>query len=165
MQWLRARVRDVHRRTTPILARIRAVIHLLVRLGGGLLYALPVEAVREVVPYATPRTLPSDAAHVLGVVSVRGAIVTLHDVAVLLGARRTETPTLVAILDDHGVVVERVEGLRELAPTTRAGRRRGAIVVGIAADGDDVVEVLDAKALLRVLAPPPPPRRRRRAVS
>src|SRR4051794_4718397 len=104
-------------RTPGIVARIGRVMHLLVRLGGGLLFALPVDAVREVVPYAQPRRLPSDDPHLLGAVAVRNSVVAIHDVGPLLGGGQTPEPAVIAVLasaDLRGIVLERVDGMREL---------------------------------------------------
>src|SRR4051812_7038620 len=147
-------------RTPGIVARIGRVMHLLVRLGGGLLFALPVDTVREVVPYAQPRRLPSAEPHLLGAVAVRNSVVAIHDVGPLLGGGPTAEPAVIAVLaaaDPHGIVLERVEGLRELE---QPPARRGAILRGLVADGDDVLALIDGKTLLRTLAPA---RRRQRA--
>ena len=130
------------------------MIHLLVRLGGGLVYALPVDAVREVVPYKQPRRLPSAEPYLLGAVAVRGSVVSVHDVGPLLGGGPTPEPTVVAVLaadEHHGIVLEGVDGMRELEPPPA---KRGAVLRGLVADGDDALALLDGKELLRALAPP-----------
>jgi purine-binding chemotaxis protein CheW len=136
--------------------------HLLVRLGGGRVYGLPVTAIREVVAWTRPRRLPSALPHLRGVVELRGSVVPVFDLAGPLGAPATEVPTLIAVLDHDepvGVLLEGVDGIRELAVQRPARKRRGALVAGLAVVGDDVVEALDAAACLKALRPP---RRRRR---
>jgi chemotaxis signal transduction protein len=130
------------------------VIHLLVRLGGGLQYALPVDAVREVVPYRVPRRVPSDEPYLLGAVALRDVVVSIHDIGPLLGGGPTPEPKVVAVLaanERHGIVLEGVDGMRELE---QPPARRGAVLRGLVADGDDVLALLDGKALVRALAPP-----------
>jgi chemotaxis signal transduction protein len=131
------------------------VIHLLVRLGGGLQYALPVDAVREVVPYRPPRRVPSDEPYLLGAVALRDAVVSIHDVGPLLGGGPTPEPKVVAVLaasERHGIVLEGVDGMRELEQPP--AKRGGNVLRGLVADGDDVIALLDGKALVRALAPP-----------
>jgi len=52
---------------------------------GGEEYGLPVGQVREIVRYAPPRPVASDVPWMRGVVSLRGRLVPVHDLAARLG--------------------------------------------------------------------------------
>src|ERR1700761_5027364 len=77
-------------------------------------YALPIQAVNEIIRYAEPRSVASPADWVRGVISLRGRIVPVYDVAARLG-RRTEVAeqTKIVIVDigseTAGVIVDSVE--------------------------------------------------------
>jgi purine-binding chemotaxis protein CheW len=84
-------------------------------------YGLPVDQVREIVRYSEPRPVASDVPWMRGVVSLRGRLVPVHDLAVRLGL----TPAALAAPPPTAklVIVE------------TAGEPVGVLV-------DDVVEVL-----------------------
>jgi purine-binding chemotaxis protein CheW len=52
---------------------------------GGEQYGLPVGQVREIVRYSEPRPVASDVPWMRGVVSLRGRLVPVHDLAARLG--------------------------------------------------------------------------------
>jgi purine-binding chemotaxis protein CheW len=52
---------------------------------GAEQYGLPVEQVREIVRYSEPRPVASDAPWMRGVISLRGRLLPVHDLAVRLG--------------------------------------------------------------------------------
>jgi purine-binding chemotaxis protein CheW len=54
---------------------------------GGEEYGLPVGQVREIVRYSEPRPVASDLPWMRGVVSLRGRLVPVHDLATRLGLR------------------------------------------------------------------------------
>ncbi len=83
-------------------------------------YGLPIEDVREIVRFTEPRPVASDVPWMRGVISLRGRLVPVHDLATRLGvAAREGAPPPTAKL----VIVE------------TAGEPVGVLV-------DDVVEVL-----------------------
>ncbi|MGN6188332.1 MAG: chemotaxis protein CheW [Conexibacter sp.] len=66
---------------------------------GGEQYGLPIEHVREIVRYSEPRPVASDLPWMRGVISLRGRLVPVHDLAVRLGlAASTATPPATAKL-------------------------------------------------------------------
>jgi purine-binding chemotaxis protein CheW len=76
-------------------------------------YALTISEVQEIIRYVTPRSVASDADWILGVISLRGRIIPVCDLAVRLGAARGDSPAMKIIVveaGDHtvGLVVEDV---------------------------------------------------------
>lgn len=76
-------------------------------------YALTISEVQEIIRYVTPRSVASDADWILGVISLRGRIIPVCDLAVRLGAARGDSSAMKIIVveaGDHtvGLVVEDV---------------------------------------------------------
>ena len=76
-------------------------------------YALTISEVQEIIRYVTPRSVASDADWILGVISLRGRIIPVCDLALRLGVARGDSPTMKIIVveaGDHtvGLVVEDV---------------------------------------------------------
>jgi chemotaxis signal transduction protein len=111
---------------------------------AGAAYALPVEAVREVVPYRRPRALPKVDPWELGLVSLRGELVRVWDLAARLGldAAPPAGPLVVAMVEPAVCFpVEAIVGVREVD-----GPRFEQL------DGE-LVELLDAAALFSTHTP------------
>jgi purine-binding chemotaxis protein CheW len=77
-------------------------------------YALPIQAVNEIIRYAEPRSVASRAEWVRGVISLRGRIVPVYDVAARLGvsSELTEQSKIVIVeagSETAGVIVDSVE--------------------------------------------------------
>lgn len=77
-------------------------------------YALPITQVHEIIRWTEPRSVASDAAWVRGVISLRGRIVPVYDLAARLGlpSERSEHAKIVIVeagADMAGVVVDDVE--------------------------------------------------------
>ena len=85
-------------------------------------YAFPIQAVHEIIRYTEPRTVNSDVPWIQGVISLRGKIVSVHDLATRLGACADET-----------------EGERKIVIVESNGDQAGVVV-------DDVEEVLTVEA-------------------
>jgi purine-binding chemotaxis protein CheW len=85
-------------------------------------YALPIEQVQEIIRYAEPRSIASDSPSIRGVISLRGKIVPVCDLASHVGSVNTH--------DDAGGKVVIVE----------TGESTAGILV------DDVAEVLTISA-------------------
>ncbi|MBS1869746.1 MAG: chemotaxis protein CheW [Actinobacteria bacterium] len=79
---------------------------------GGEEYGLPVGQVREIVRYSAPRPVASDVPWMRGVVSLRGRLVPVHDLAARLGvtAAGGASAKLVIVEGDEpvGLVVDDV---------------------------------------------------------
>jgi len=65
-------------------------------------YALTISEVQEIIRYVEPRTVASDAAWILGVISLRGKIIPVCDLALRLGVARGETPPAKIIVVETG---------------------------------------------------------------
>ena len=77
-------------------------------------YALPVQAVNEIIRYSQPRSVASRTDWVRGVISLRGRIVPVYDVATRLGisSELTEHSKIVIVeagAETVGVIVDGVE--------------------------------------------------------
>lgn len=77
-------------------------------------YALPIQAVNEIIRYAEPRSVASRTEWVRGVISLRGRIVPVYDVATRLGltSALTEQSKIVIVeagAETAGVIVDSVE--------------------------------------------------------
>jgi purine-binding chemotaxis protein CheW len=77
-------------------------------------YALPIRQVHEIIRYTEPRSVSADSGWVRGVISLRGKIVPVYDLAARLGVEtdRAEGGKIVIVetaTDMAGVVVDDVE--------------------------------------------------------
>ena len=122
---------------------------------GGEEYALPIESVQEVVRYAQPRSIGAVEPWLIGVVSVRGAIVPVCDLAVRLGREAAAAPDRKIVLVGvkaglAGLVVDEVAEVltvdaERIAPVPGAG---DDALAGIADLGGRLILVLDAERVL-----------------
>lgn len=83
-------------------------------------YALPIHAVNEIIRYSEPRAVASRTDWVRGVISLRGRIVPVYDVAARLrvGSERTEHAKIVIVeagAEIAGVIVDSVEEVLTVA--------------------------------------------------
>jgi purine-binding chemotaxis protein CheW len=81
---------------------------------GAEQYALPIEQVHEIIRYTEPRSVASRVAWVRGVISLRGRIVPVYDLAARLGVSsemsdQTKIVIVEAGSDTAGVIVDDVE--------------------------------------------------------
>ena len=86
---------------------------------AGRAYACPVSAVREVVPLDRLARLPGAPASILGLINVRGSIVTVVNAAALLHPNAAARPLSMVLVVDVGargvgLAVERVADVRAL---------------------------------------------------
>ena len=77
-------------------------------------YALPIQVVNEIIRYAEPRSVASRTDWVRGVISLRGRIVPVYDIAARLGlsSELTEQAKIVIVeagAETAGVIVDSVE--------------------------------------------------------
>lgn len=122
---------------------------------GGADYALPIAQIKEIILYTQPRAVPSPDPWVTGVISLRGVIVPIDDLAARLGvaAACSEDAKIVVIetpAGTAGIVVDAVEEVltiqeEQIDSTTVADRE---LVSGIAKIGERLVVLLDTELLL-----------------
>jgi purine-binding chemotaxis protein CheW len=125
-------------------------------------YALPITQVHEIIRFTEPRSVASSDPSVRGVISLRGKILPVYDLATRLGMEHTGSDTEAKIVivetaeDMAGVVVDDVEEVITIdsealdeAPT--AGGRG---IDGIAKIGDRLVVLLDPEGIVGASAAP-----------
>ncbi len=120
-------------------------------------YALPVAAVREVIPLVEPTPMPDWPDEALGLVEVRGELIPLLDVSEALGhgPLRLSSQQLVLIVfaagRTWGVLVDGVRGVK-FAEVRAAGALTAewtsALCRGVISDEGSTVVVLDCEKLL-----------------
>ncbi|MBX7099622.1 MAG: chemotaxis protein CheW [Myxococcaceae bacterium] len=124
--------------------------HVLFRLRGER-FAVPLSAVREVVPAPTGYTrVPRAPATIRGVMNLRGRVVTVLDTAALLELPGEGAGTQVLLLDAHrggmGLLVGQVDGIGPLESFTPVNTR-GPAVRTLAADAQGAIAVIDVDGL------------------
>ena len=122
---------------------------------GGEEYALPIAQIQEVIRYTRPRSVASSDAWVIGVISLRGKIVPVVDLAGRLGVSATsdeESKIVIVETADQtvGMIVDAVDEVisieeDQLDTGTIVDRE---IVSGIAKVDDRLVVTLDARSPL-----------------
>jgi purine-binding chemotaxis protein CheW len=122
---------------------------------GGEEYALPIAQIQEVIRYTKPRSVASEDAWVIGVISLRGKIVPVVDLAGRLGVSASsdeESKIVIVETADRtvGMIVDAVDEVisideDQLDTTTIVDRE---IVSGIAKVAERLIVTLDAGALL-----------------
>lgn len=127
---------------------------LLFRVGENL-FGCDIRDAQEIVPYRTVTRLPGAPAYVLGLINIRGTIVTVLDLGARLEPGREPatggTVLLIRYRDRFvGVVVDEVVDVRGLViDEGRAAESGGTIARGVATVDDGAVVVLDLDAVIR----------------
>jgi purine-binding chemotaxis protein CheW len=114
-------------------------------------YALPVEHVLEVAELGEVTPLPGAGAAVVGVRNLRGQVVTVVDLAAVLGLpSETMTTARIVIAEQGGrtagLAVDEVQGVEQLPETTEEVDSRH--LVRMAVDDGSLVGVLDVDSIL-----------------
>ncbi len=117
-------------------------------------YALPITQVQEIIRYTEPRAVSSDAAWIRGVISLRGKIVPVCDLAARLGLHaELASEAKIVIVETEGgtagVIVDEVEEVLtvesdqlETVPSASTD-----VIDGIAKVGDRLVILLNPEGL------------------
>ena len=133
---------------------------LLVFIAAGSRYGCGLEAVREIVPFRAATRLPGAPAHVVGLINLRGRLVTVTDLAVQLGRRdaASERPAggSIILLESGartvGVLVDEVRDVRFVGTTAVEPIQRDesgpGVMRALARFDDGVAVVLDAEAII-----------------
>jgi purine-binding chemotaxis protein CheW len=118
-------------------------------------YALPITQVHEIIRFTEPRSVASSDPSVRGVISLRGKILPVYDLATRLGVEHADVTeakiVIVETADDMaGVVVDDVEEVitidgEQLDEAPTAGGRG---IDGIAKIGDRLVVLLDPEGII-----------------
>jgi chemotaxis signal transduction protein len=121
---------------------------------GGERYGFPVSIVSRVAKCPTITKLPRTPSHIWGIVALRGQVVSVVDLATLLGARACATGNLLLILEGSagtiGVPIETLVGLRtvfadEISTVAMPGTDERGLVISRT---KDFVSLIDAEKLL-----------------
>ena len=122
---------------------------------GGEEYALPIAAVHEIVRYTEPRSVASASGRVRGVISLRGRIIPVIDLASSLGiaARAVTESSKIVIVeagsDLVGVIVDDVEEVLAItAEQVEPVPARDSAIEALAKIGDRLVGLLDPDGVL-----------------
>ncbi len=117
-------------------------------------YALPIQQVHEIIRYSEPRSVASRADWVRGVISLRGRIVPVYDLATRLGvpSELTEETKIVIVeagSETAGVIVDGVEEVLtvEDGQLQEAPGADTTLIDSIAKVGDRLVVLLKPSAI------------------
>jgi purine-binding chemotaxis protein CheW len=141
-----------HPTDAPRLASLRLLLFAV----GGTVYGCDIGSVREIVPIRQATRLPGAPSYVLGLINLRGAIVTVIDLAARLAGSTVATHGSV-VLAEHGnkhvgIAVDEVRDVEVLSPDRfepAAGDvARGGIVSGLGHLDGGVVIVLDVPSVV-----------------
>jgi purine-binding chemotaxis protein CheW len=126
--------------------------------AAGQQYATPLHEVQEVVSLARLTRIPGSPAYVLGLMNLRGVLVTVLDLAIRLGHREAAAESGVVLLVPRaggGMAGCMVDSVRDVIPAPEAvtphpGNAEGPrIVLGVADHAGDPVVVVDLRAFIR----------------
>lgn len=142
---------------TPTDAPQAGTLRLLLFAVAGTVYGCDIAAVREIVPIRHTTRLPGAPAYVRGLINLRGAIVTVIDLASRLAGSTCTTDGSVVLAQfgtkQVGLAVDEVRDVQMLAPdrfeVATGDVARGGIVRGLGHLDDGVVIVLDVPAVVR----------------
>src|SRR4051794_28374178 len=126
-------------------------------------YALPITEVHEIIRYTEPRSVASSDPSVRGVISLRGKILPVYDLATRLGVEArdasAEAKIVIVETDDAmaGVIVDDVEEVLtiESGQLGEAPIAGGRCIDGIVKVEDRFVVLLDPEAIVAAVAPTP----------
>jgi purine-binding chemotaxis protein CheW len=118
-------------------------------------YALPISHVQEIIRYSQPRPVTTHEPWIRGVISLRGKIVPVCDLAVRLGSTAGDAPSANIVIVETaegtaGMIVDDVDEVLtidtdQLEPVPSSG---ADFLQGIAKVGDRLVVMLDPDRLL-----------------
>lgn len=139
-------------------AATAGVVHrLLLFAVGGHVYGCEISAVREIIPFRRATRLPGAPAYVVGLINLRGTIVTVLDLGLRLGEGEVnKAEGSVILVEHHGKLVGiGVDGVRDVQPLAERDvekatgeHARGGIVRGLGRLGEDVVVLLDVNTIV-----------------
>jgi chemotaxis signal transduction protein len=130
-------------------------MYVFLRLGGER-YALPARQVREALPFREPRGVPSTLPGLLGMLTVRDGLLSVFDLATILGVPSSAPGSVVIAVDRWGrtvgLAVEAVESIDEVvARDLRPPQSDAPGVAALAFTPTGLALLLDADALVAVL--------------
>ena len=122
-------------------------------------YALPITQVHEIIRFTEPRSVASSDPSVRGVISLRGKILPVYDLATRLGVEHADVSEAKIVIvetaeDMAGVVVDDVEEVITISSDQldEAPTAGGRGIDGIAKIGDRLVVLLDPEGIVGAAA-------------
>ncbi len=122
-------------------------------------YALPINAVSEIIRYTQPRSVASVVPGVLGVIGLRGKVIPVFELAGRLQLSPSESaPDKIVIVETGnghvGVIVNEVDEVRTITPEQTEGvpTSTSDAIDTIVKVGDRLIVLLDPERLLTVTA-------------
>ncbi len=121
------------------------------------MFGCDIALVREIVPFRHPTRLPGAPAYVAGLINLRGTVVTVVDLGVRLGVGPVNRDEGSIVLIEHGATVvglgvDEVRDVQLVADehveAPHADADVGGVVSGLARVGEDVVALLDVRAIV-----------------
>ncbi|MHB2167191.1 chemotaxis protein CheW [Alsobacter sp. R-9] len=139
------------------LARLQQVVTFRVE---GRSFGVDVSSVREIKGWQPTTPLPNAAAHVLGVINLRGAIIAVYDLRVRLGLGPSPVSrsSVVIVIDlgerYGGILVDAVSDIVDVSPSDLRPAPEVAgdgddVLQALLVKGDEVVALLDLQAVVR----------------
>ncbi len=125
---------------------------------GEKLFGCPLSDIREIIPHRPTTRLPGAPEQVIGLLNLRGTLLTVLDLGAAIGASTglpLDGQVLVVEADERIVgfrvdAVKRVYPFPDLLPPSQVGNGMPpGIVLGIGDAGDNMVAVLDLPVLVR----------------
>ena len=122
------------------------------------MYGCAIGAVREIIPFRRTTRLPGAPGYVCGLINLRGAIVTVLDLGLRLGAAPVDRVAGSIIVVEHGskCIGVGVDEVRDVQPlpsdqieAASGDSARGGVVRGIGHLEDEIVILLDMQAIVR----------------
>jgi chemotaxis signal transduction protein len=134
---------------------VDGAVRYLVAKAAGQRIAFRVDVVREIIPSRGMTRLPGTDAWVLGLLNLRGTVLTVVDLSVRFGAPVGGASIVVIEVDGRtfGVQVEQVESMADVADVlvtpVEEARSAGGLASGLAPVPGGTAMVIDAGALQR----------------
>jgi chemotaxis signal transduction protein len=122
-----------------------------VMFAGSHCIGLFADEIESIAGWRQPTPLPDAPPSVLGVVCIRGRMLTVLGANALLGASVAPQPSKVVALrgdEQIGLAVDRTGDLIEISPNElKPGSEKGSMVLGVIAKGEQSISVLDPRQL------------------
>lgn len=142
--------------------KVAATARCLLFSAGGRLFGCDIGVVREIIPIRRTTRLPGAPAHVLGLINLRGSVVTVIDLVRRFGAQAADPVDGSIIIVDHGSrtvglavdAMRDVQGVEAQAVDTghdavAAAGVPAQVVQGMARTTEGLAILLDVGAVLR----------------
>lgn len=112
-------------------------------------YAFPIRQVREIICYIEPRPVPLESTWIRGLISVRGEILPVWELAALLGVPASGARRILIVRSNGAIVSTVVDEVREIMNVTddqlaEVPAKSAHAIDGIVKVGDRLIALLDS---------------------